>query len=345
MKTPNVQQLAQMRAAPAVSILCPFDTRRPGNADDAAVLAGLRTTAVREASSLTERIDDAIAVIDLDHPTPGVGVFVSSDFTRVVPLDAAVPARVAVSDRFAIRDLLAALQEVVDARALVLSLGKTRCVDLHGRHVIERHDYGFPLAVTPPVEADTPHRDFPLDEHEPAEAARYVFRAVDRALHEIQRADEKPIVLFGVERDLAYFEQLTTNNVTIAGRVRGNHEDASLEALAGLAQPVLDEYRREQIERACHQAREAIGTRAVAGIAASWDAARAGRGHRLLVEDDFTYPAVVEADALAPVPRDDAIVDAVEDTIDETLRHHGEVLVVPAGMLDDLDHIALVTRY
>jgi hypothetical protein len=333
--TTTVQQLAQVRSAPAVSILCPFDTRRPGNLDDAAVLAGLRTAAIRDAQSLSQRIDDALATIDLDHPTPGVGVFVSSDLTCVIPLDAAVPARVAVSDRFAMRELLTAIQEVVDARAVVLSQGKTRCVDLHGRRVVERHDHGFPVAVSAPVEADTPHRNFPLDEHEHDEAARFVFRAVDRALQDLQHADERPLVLFGVERDLAYFEELTANHTPIAGRVRGNHEHASLEAIAGLARPVLDAHRREVAERACHDAREAISTHAVAGIDATLEAARGGRGYRLLVEADFTYPA----------PAGNGSVDAVEDTIHETLGHDGEVVVVPEGALRDLDHIVLVTRY
>jgi hypothetical protein len=86
MKRATMKQLTETRGEPAVSILCPLDTRRPGNPHDPRVLAGLRDQAVegieavlrgREASSLIARIDDAITSVDLEHPSPGIAVLVA----------------------------------------------------------------------------------------------------------------------------------------------------------------------------------------------------------------------------------------------------------------------------
>jgi hypothetical protein len=355
MKNSNVEQLAQLGGGPAVSIMCPLDTVRPGNLLDPGVLRELRDRAADRvraavsgsaAASLISRIDDALSTVDLEHPTPGVAVFVSPDVTRIIPLDSPVEPEVVVGEHFAIRGVLAALARRRRARAVVLSQAMTRCVDLTGGERRERFDFGFPVEVQPPVEADTPHRDYPLAEHERAEAAKYVFRSVDRALQALQHRDERPVVLLGAERDLAYFDEITGRGADVIGRVPGDYERETVSAIADLVEPVLDAHQLEQQQHACAQAREAIGTRAVAGITDVWAAARGGRGHQLLVEDEFRYPAHVVGDDLEPTRAEDGdAFDAVEHAVEEVVRHGGEVVVVPGDSLLDLGRIALLTRY
>jgi hypothetical protein len=251
-----------------------------------------------------------------------------------------------VAERFAIRGLLTALSRSSNARGVVLSRTKTRCVDLTGRTAVERHDFGFPVEVEAPVEADAPHRDFPLDEHEHAEAAKFVFRAVDDAPRSLQRNDERPLVLLGAVRDLAYFDEVTAQHESIIGRVQGDYERATVGTIADLMLPILEQHRRDREQQACDDAREAIGRGAVAGIPQAWAAARAGRGRVLVVEEPLRYPARVVDDALEGARADDPdAFDAVEDTIEEVIRHGGEVVVVPGDSLTDLAGIALLTRY
>ncbi len=137
----TVKQLAQLHGAPAVSILCSLDTRRPDNAHDPGVLASLRARAVegveiflqgRAATSLIGRIDEALASVDLRHPSRGIAVLVSPNVSRVLSLDAPVEPHVVVGDRFAIRDLLSAILRTPRARIIVLSQDETRCIDLTG---------------------------------------------------------------------------------------------------------------------------------------------------------------------------------------------------------------------
>jgi hypothetical protein len=351
----TVEQLAELQGKPAVTILCPLDAHRPGNPVDPAVLDGLRDRAEElvqarlsddAASLIVARIDDALSALDFDHPAPGVAIFVSPDLSRVIPLGWSVDPEVVVGERFAIRGLLQALQHRPSARVVVLSQAKSRCIDLNGAQASERLDFGFPVEVQPPVEDDTPHRDFPLGEREHAEAAKFVFRAVDRALDALQHRDERPLVVLGAERDLAYFDEITAHRADVIGHLHGDYERESAGNVADLVQPVLDTHQHDEQQRACMSAREAIGSRAVAGIVDTWTAARAGRGHQLLVEDEFRYPARVVDDALQPAADNDSeAFDAVEETVEEVVRHGGDVLMIPPDVLVDVGRVVLVTRY
>lgn len=351
----TVKQLAELEEELAISILCPLDAQRPGNAQDPVVLAKLRDRAVENvnrmlhgpaAASLIARIDEALGSIDLRHPTPGVAVLVSPNVSRVIGLDAPVGPHVVVGERFAIRDLVTAMLRSKHARIIVLSRATTRCIDLTGDDATERRDFGFPVEVVPPTEADTPHGDFPLSERARAEAAKFVFRAVDRVLGALQRHRLRPLVVVGTERDLAYFDEVTEQGAHILGRIFGNHERDTPGELARLVQPALAEHERREQERMCDEVREAIGTHAVSGITDVRMAAREGRGQRLLIEDGYRFPArLLEGTLTAASESETGSFDAVADAVEEVVRHDGDVVVVPATSLADLGHIALLTRY
>jgi hypothetical protein len=346
-----LEELTRPIQPPAVSIVCPLDARRPGNTRDPIVLRQLRDRAVealggRDARTVMARLDDALAAIDLRHPRAGIAVFASADVSRVIELDAPVEPRVTVGDRFAIGELAAALSSSIRGRALLLSRAKSRCVDVTGNRAAERRDSGFPVDVVPPTESDTPHRDFPLDEHEHAEAAKFVFRAVEHALIGLEHHDERPLVLVGVERDLAYFDEISKKRPHVVGRIHGNYEHTTPDEIARLVRPVLEAHVVNAQQQACDQAREAVGTHGVAGIVDVWQATRAGRGHRLVVEADYSAPMRVVDETLVDARAGEAgAFDAVGDTIAEVISHDGDVVVVAPGSLQDLGHIALVTRY
>jgi hypothetical protein len=347
MHSDRIERLARLDATPTVSIYCPLDVRRPGNEQDPAVLADLRqraATRVRELASepvarrVITKLDDAIATVDFRHPAPAVAVFVSPDTADVVTLDSSADTQLAVGRHFALLHLVTAQQNLRFARVLVLSQARTRCIDITGPRATERSDHGFPLTVVAPTEADTPHRDFPLDEHEADEAVKFVFRAVDAALTPIHHRDPRPVVLLGAERDLAYFDEVRSEQLSVIGRLAGNYERSTVAEIADLVRPTLESSRDDSVARACAEVREAIGSHAVAGIEEVGDAARDGRGHRLVVEAGYASPTRVAGNGAVAG-------DAVEDAVIEVLRHGGEVVVTRPDDLRDLGHIALLTRY
>jgi hypothetical protein len=347
MDTAMIRALSEVHGSPAVSIVCPLDERRPGNDHDRIALARLRDEAAMcVSSSLTKLIDEALAGVDLEHPPAAVAIYVAPEYSKVVALDVPVEPSVSIGGRFAIRPLIRAAARDSRARAVVVTEHGARCVDVSGDLVQEHLDTRFPITVTPPTEADTPHRDFPLDEHERAEAVKFVLRAVDRAVSELQRHDERPLVLVGPERNLAYFDEITAQPArTIVARVHGNHQRSTADEIGALVRPALDAFTSATHERACRDIREAIGRHAVAGITDTWQAARSGRGHALVVEDGYAFRARAVDGVLDPAPDEPGAFDAVEDTIEEVVRHGGDVTVVGAGELDDLGHIAMLTRY
>jgi hypothetical protein len=334
-KTSLVRQLADAESAPMVSILCPLDRTDAGNERDPRQLLALQREAMQQlvavvpadrVATFEQRLRDAIDHVDLRRPHEGVAIFVSEDLGCSVPLDHATEARVVVAGHFAISELLHADAELRSARVLVLSQGRTRCIEMCGDVAVERRDHGFPLTIEAPTEADTPHRNFPLDEHEHAEAAKFVFRAVHRAVTELQHRDPKALVLVGTERDLAYWNEITKGEDHVVGYVHGNHDSATLDDLTKLVAPVLDARRRERELGYCSEVRETMTTNAMSGIVDVGAAASEGRARVLVVEDGFHSPEV-----------DAAIADVV--------RHNGEVVIVRNGDITDLGRIALLLRY
>jgi hypothetical protein len=334
-KTSLVRQLADAETAPMVSIVCPLDRTDPGNERDPRQLLALQREAMQQlvavipaarVTTFERRLRDAIGHVDLRRPHEGVAIFVSEDLTCTVPLDHAVEASVAVAGHFVIRVLLHDDAELRSARVLVLSQSRTRCIEMCGDVAVERRNQGFPLTIEAPTEADTPHRDFPLDEHEHAEAAKFVFRAVHRAVAELQHRDPKPLVLVGAERDLAYWNEIAKGDNHVVGYVHGNYDFDTLDDLTKLVTPVLDARRRDRELTYCTEVRETMTTNAMSGIVDVGAAAAEGRARVLVVEDGFHSP---EVDA----------------SIAEVVRHNGEVVVVRNGDITDLGRIALLLRY
>ena len=188
---------------------------------------------------LLERIDAAIADIDLAHPSDAVAIFATDEMSRVFELPFPVVNRVVVGETFAIGDLVRAAEQTLRVLVVALAAEHARCFESIGRTLREVHGHGFPLHISPPVQEDTPHRDLPIGEHEKAEAHKYVLRAVDTAIAELQANDHRPIVVIAPVRELAYFDEVSRFGKDVIGRVHGNHVNDSVAELESLVEPAL----------------------------------------------------------------------------------------------------------
>ena len=351
----GLKELAAM-TGPCVSVVCPLDHLAPGNPHDAQTLEELRADAERQiesgvddpvaAKQVLGNLAEAFGMIDPAHPNEGVALFAGTDLARVVPLHVSVKPRIVMGDRFAVAELASDTANATSARVLVLSLARTRCIDMTGNLACERQDAGFPIEIEAPAREETPHRDFPLDEHDHAERAHFVFRAVDTALKPVNDADPRPLVLIGAERDLSYWDEVSKSSAPVIGRVHGNYEWAGPSEIAALAAPALEMHRQEHQQAAVDEVREKLTSGAACGIADVWAAARAGRGHRLVIEEGYHFNGRFDGEdlAAAALEASDAF-DAVDDALREQVGHDGEVEVVGEGMLADFGRIAMVLRY
>jgi hypothetical protein len=262
-----------------------------------------------------------------------------------------VKARVMIDATFATRDLVFALNRAPRYRVLVLTEKPTRLFDAATSVLTEVTEKPFPMVHKGPGGASRLpggqgiNRSAVRDE-----SHRQFFRKVDEALAAIQKEDHLPVVLVGVDRFLAFYQEVTRDADAIVGLVAGSHDDPNPAALGKLVWPVFKAGSTLRRTRALVRLAEAVSVnRHASGVDQVWRAAFDKRCQTLLVETDFVYPADVtpEGDRLLPYTGAGAasLDDAVDEMIEAVLTHGGEVFFYEPGTLDLHQRIAAVLRY
>ncbi|WP_242901766.1 baeRF3 domain-containing protein [Actinomadura terrae] len=367
MDAATLADLRKPRAYPAVSVLMPTHRAAPDNRQDPIRLRNLLAEVRRRLDAdvrVTPDVADHVlrglerAADDLDprHPADGLVLFAAPGgehhaFTVRQPVDE----RVIVDSGFATRDLVADHTRTLRYWLLSLSDQASRLWDGdggEGGELTEHTRDGFPVGLDR-LDEEGSGRQSPRGAQNGDERHRRMMRDVVAGLDRVLARDRRPLVVAGVTRHQAFFDEVAGPHVRVAGRVDGSHEGASPSALAAAARPALAAYedRREvavltELEGARSAQRYAGGLCEVARLVEE------GRGEHLVVERGYYAPAVQTEDQLVPVEGmpgvlrgADVVDDAVDNVIETALEYGGEVTFVSDGFLVDHDRIALVTRY
>ncbi len=118
------------------------------------------------------------------------------------------------------------------------------------------------------------------------------FRQVDEALAILQKEDPLPVEVVGIERYLAFYQEITKDPDAIVGLVAGSYDDPSPTRLGKAAWPVFKA--GSTLRRMCALIRlkEVLSlNRHASGVDQVWRAAFDKRCQTLLVESDFEHPA------------------------------------------------------
>jgi hypothetical protein len=182
------------------------------------------------------------------------------------------------------------------------------------------------------------------------DASRQYFKAVDDAVAAVQKADPRPLVVVGVERNLAFFKEVTGHAAAVAALVAGNHERTEPSALGKLVWPVFDQGATLRRTDALVELDTAVdANRHASGIDQVWRGVAGGKCKTLLVEKDFKYPADVspEGDRLLPYTGvgPQALDDAVDEAVERVMAAASEVYFYPPGDLGAHQRIAAVLRW
>jgi hypothetical protein len=182
------------------------------------------------------------------------------------------------------------------------------------------------------------------------ESHRQFFREVDEALARIQKEDHLPVVVVGVDRYLAFYQEITKDPDAIVGLVAGSHDQPNPSTLGKMIWPVFKAGMTLKRTRALVRLKEAVSVnRHASGIDQVWRAAYEKRCQILLVESDFEYPADLspQGDRLLPYSGRGAAAldDAVDEVIEKVLADGGDVFFYDSGVLDLHQRIAAVLRY
>jgi hypothetical protein len=364
MRRADVRSLAGRESYPSVSILMPTHRAHPENQQDAIRLKNLVKEARQQLSEevgkrpswpLMDRLETLSEEIDWRFNQDGLVLYASQDFAAWYRLPFSVEARVAIDRTFDTRDILYALHRMPRYRVLALAERPTRLFEGSGELLEEVRGDGFPISRKGAPGA-TRRPDAPQmrkSNIRPAHLDQF-FTEVDRALTAIAETDDLALVLIGTRHSMTRFEQVSKNVGDIAIRIEGSYDEAGPAQIAELAWPRLEEWLAAQRQSAVQEVGAAAGAeRLASGIEDAWKAALAGRGAKLVAEEGYRRPAVLQREgweleiitdektANGPAHLD----DAVDELTEIVLEKGGKVVFVDEGALTDYGRVALILRY
>lgn len=357
---------AQLRAIqahndyPSVSILAPTHRTAPANKQDPIRVKNLVAKAVdrlqkefskREVASVVKNLESQVRKLKWAHLEDGLALFASKDQAHTFLLPFKVKPRLAIDASFATRDLVFTLNRTPLYRVLVLSEKPTRLFEGSANQLTEVKTGAFPMVHAGPGGESRLPGGFGINvSAKRDEAHRQFFRKVDAELARLQAESPTKIVVVGVDRYLAFFQEVTQHGDAIVAMITGNHDKTAASVLGKLVWPVFQAAATRQRTQALVRLDEAVSVnRHASGINQVWRAIFDNRCATLLVERDFAYPANVspQGDELKPFTGKGAAAldDAVDEAIERTLAQGGEVLFYEPGTLEVHQRIAAVLRY
>ena len=310
---------------------------------------------------LMEAIDEIYDTIDFSHNSEGLGIYISSDVKLAVQFPFTVEEKVMVGDSFEIRDLL--YKENYSVPYLVILLSKNQICLYKGLldELEEIFDETFPLAYEEEYVYNPPSRGTSFTGHTTVrnfekeksslEEIRFkqFYHKADKLLN--QYAAALPIILLGVEKDIAWFEKISMNAKNLIHTIDGNYDYLNQKQLSDIIWPVMFEHLQHQRDLLIKELEEKTGGHlVVSGIQNVWQATKDGKAFKLLVEKDFRKSGFITDDGYQfherPTGKPYKIVtDAVDDIMEMVLEMGGQVYFTDNNLLKDYQHIALITRY
>jgi hypothetical protein len=361
MNLTDIQLLQSIRSYPSLSIFVPTHRTSPDNKQDPIRVRGLVTEATnrllsefskREVEPILLNLEAIAGEIDYRHALDGLAIFVNQDFARKFYLPFPVRERVAVDEGFATRDLVRALNRTSRYWVLALSEQPTRLYEGTRETLEEITGGGFPMIHTGPGgEAALPggpgvRRSAYQDEYH-----RKFFRDVDSAFSAFATAEPLPLAVVGVNRFLAFFDEVSQHKSLIAATVTGSHDRTPAHELGKLVWPPVEAHLAAERNKVLEELAAAVGgQRYVSTIGEVWRLAQDGRVGTLLVEDGYHYPARVDDSGRHLEPAEDhtapdVIDDAVDELLETVLQKGGRVVFVDDGTLNQHGRIAAILRY
>jgi len=357
----ELQQLQQIRDYPSLTITLPTHRMAPANKQDPIRLGNLVTEvknrlltefSKREVKKLTDNLDKLVSQIDYNNTLDGLALLVNENFAHAYYLPFNLKDRVVIDETFATRDLVFALNRTPRYWVLALSEKPTRLYEGTKSTLVEIDEEGFPLKHEGPGgelplpggfgKKKSAHRD---------ERHRQFFRNIDSAFKPFFDDDPLPLAVVGVDRYLAFFNEVSQHKDEVVATVTGSHDSTPIHKLGKLVWPHVKESLAQRRRKVLDELEQAMGKRLVVSSPDEvWRLAQEGRGRLLLVEEDFHYPARMDETGLRIEPAEnpdepDVMDDAVDEIVETVLAKQGKVLFMDNGRLADHQRIALILRY
>jgi hypothetical protein len=259
---------------------------------------------------------------------------------RVHPRD-----RVVIDPTFATRDLVRSTSEDPPFLLLAIDGRAARLFHYDQRYSRPILGHDFPMLRPEPTLRDRVAPEA-VERHR-RERTRAFLRDVDERLAGRLREHPLPVVLVGSDRTVAEYLEVGRGR-RIAAVVRSGAAHQPLFALEEMARAALREHVSDRAAAALDTAHRRLRQgRAVAGLAASWQAMLHGEPELLLAERSYAAAVRVTGDGftLADDPEEPGVLaDAVDELMEAALARGAEVVCVPDGALQHHGRLVLVLR-
>jgi hypothetical protein len=364
--------LACWSESPCVSLYLPLDPKHPQIAADRVMLKDLVADARRQLEATTIRrpaIDALLAPVEsllVAERWPlgfrGYGLFNAPGRSLELSLDVGVPAVAVVADRFVVTPLVGALADTGSFYLLAISQGRVRL--FRGGHA------GLTEIEVPDLPASSAdalwyeHHERQLSVHggshqgvdritgvqhgspsdrdlRKQQLVRF-FRIVDEALWGVLHDKKAPLLVAGVEFELAVYREANHYPHLAATVDTGNPDQLGLDELHAKVWPtaatVLDTTRRQLLERVASSSEQLVS------LAAISTACQEGRVGALFVRpDDLSWgPAGTAEEHPQRLPGD---IDLVSAAISDALAQGATIYPARPGELPLGVSIAAIPRY
>jgi Bacterial archaeo-eukaryotic release factor family 3 len=353
-----IRQLRQIRGQPAISILLPTHRTAPDNQQDPILLKNLfteaqtrllETHAKRDVQPLLDRLEAEVNAVDHAHNLEGLAVFATHEYASTHKLPYAPEARVVIEETLSTRDVYRAMSSAGRYRVLVLGEKASRLYEGVRDELQELRVKPFPLEHGGPGGASAlpgdprVNRSEYRDRHEAA-----FFREVAQALEDIAKNDPLPVVIVGIDRNLAFFKDSNRFNGEVLTTLEGAHENSSAHELGQFVWQHVKSHWHERRHDWLERLDAAIGQeRGVAGLLACWRAALEGRGDTLVVEETYHQPGTINAEAVGGAHFESG--GHADDLVDQLVEHvidlGGQIVFVDDGVLEQHGRVGLILRY
>jgi hypothetical protein len=287
----------------------------------------------------------------------GVGIFVSGEISMITTFPFEVKEKIVVADSFEIRDLVQ--KERYTKEYFVLSLNGYGARLFRGKekNFKEISDKNFPVSYDgveyeAPVIENQGNNATQTMKREKATTVRSVdayYKLLDEKLKTYLN-DSTPLIIGGVEKELAHFQNSSCHQSKIKGKVFGSFDDHNLGELYIQAWDDMKLYLRLEERELLHRLKEMGREFVSVGLSDVWFDVKQGKSNILFVEKDLEQKGYLSEDGfnlrkepsgnnLKPVP------DAVDDIVEMMLETNGKVVFVENGLLRDYSGIAVINRY
>lgn len=351
-------ELNELRAydgSPCITIVAQTYTAPPQAGQNPTILnkaAGkveelLKENDWEQAEEAMSQLKIAINGIDKSQSGKTTIIYAAPGYSKVISLPYEVKERVTVSDRFQVRELVYAANQMIDYLVLSINKDQGNLYRGTGQSLEVVDDDKFPRNFKDLYQHPQPSPPYNHDKSSIVQTReKQYFQKIDELFAEYVKNSKIPVILVGVEADRAAFKEVSHYTENIVAEIDGSTANQSLHELSQDAWNALMEYRQNQKAKILYELDD-VKDKVFYGIEEVITNINVASKGMLIVERDFSMPAKLYSElftlslngGLEEKSLD--INDAVDLLIETIYSRNGEVIFVDNDKLNGYNHIVL----